>query len=50
MLRNLMEKEENMNEQVSNKEREMETPTVLRKYKKLKTWWQNEECVWWIHQ
>ena len=37
MLRNLMEKEENMNEQVSNKEREMETPTVLRKYKKLKT-------------
>ena len=38
MLRNLMEKEENVNEQVSNIWREIETLTVLRKYKKLKTW------------
>ena len=37
MLRNLMEKEENMNEQVSNVGREMETPTIVRRYKKLKT-------------
>lgn len=34
MLRNLMEKEENVNEQVSNVGREMETPTVVRRYKK----------------
>ena len=32
-----MEKEENMNEQVSNVGREMEIPTIVRRYKKLKT-------------
>ena len=31
-----MEKEENVNEQVSNAGREMETPTLVRRYKKRK--------------
>ena len=31
-----MEKEENMNEQVSNVGREMATPTIVRRYKKRK--------------
>ena len=45
-----MEKEENVNEQVSNVGREMATPTIVRRYKKRKPCWQNEECLWWVHQ